>query len=63
MINLCKDTLENKQLEEAKIIRFKLRKFEKDEEARKKRELEEGLSRLRAGESKLKEDQSILRAN
>ena len=39
MINLCKDTLENKQLVEAKIIRFKLRKFEKDEEIRLKEEL------------------------
>jgi hypothetical protein len=49
VINLCKDTLENKQLVEAKIIRFKLRKFEKDEEARKKRELDEGLRKLAAG--------------
>ena len=52
---MCKDTLENK-LVESKNIRLQLRKFEKDEEARKKRELEEGLRRLRDAESKLKED-------
>jgi hypothetical protein len=36
--------------------------FEKEEEARKKRELEEGLKRLEARELKLKEDQKILKA-
>jgi hypothetical protein len=39
VINFCKDTLENKQVE-AKNKRLQLRKFEKDEEARKKRELD-----------------------
>ena len=48
MINWCKDTLENKQVE-AKNIRLRLRKFEKDEEAIKKRELDEGLRKLAAG--------------
>ena len=39
------------------------RKYEKDEEARKKRELDEGLRRLTAGEHKLKDDQNILKAS
>ena len=45
---MCEDTLENKQVE-AQNIRLRLRKFEKDEEARKKRELDEGLRKLAAG--------------
>jgi hypothetical protein len=48
VINLCKDTLDNKQVE-AKNIRLRLRKFDKDEEARKKRELDEGLRKLAGG--------------
>jgi hypothetical protein len=42
VINLCQDSLEAK-LVEAKNIRLRLRKFEKDEEERKRRELDEGL--------------------
>ena len=58
---MCKDALENKH-EEAKNVWLRFRKFEKEEEARKKRELEEGLKRLEARELKLKEDQKILKA-
>jgi rRNA-processing protein FCF1 len=61
VVRLCKDALENKH-NEAKNLRLRLRKFEKEEEARKKRELEEGLRRLEARELKLKKDQKILRA-
>ena len=58
MINFCKEMVERKHVE-AENIRVKLRKFEKEEEARKKRELEEGLRKLAAAQKKLEEDQTI----
>ena len=48
---------------EAENIRLRLRKFQKDEEARKKQELDEGLKTLAAGNQKLEEDQTTLKAN
>ena len=59
MVNLCKDMLE-KKYEEAENIRLRLRKFQKDEEVRKKRELDEGLKTLAEGKQKLQEDQATL---
>ena len=53
MINCCIDSLENKQVE-AKNKRLQLRKFEKDEEVTKKRELEQGLEYLKKGMDELK---------
>ena len=62
MRNLCKDMIEKKQVE-AKRLRLQYRQDEKDKEAKKKRELDEGLRRLADGEHKLKDDQTILKAN
>jgi hypothetical protein len=53
VINCCIDSLDNKQVE-AKNKRLQLRKFEKDEEARKKRELDLGLEDLKKGMEELK---------
>ncbi len=59
MGNLCKDMLEKKQVE-AKRLRVEYRQDEKDKEAKKKRELDEGLKTLADGKQKLKDDQTIL---
>lgn len=48
---------------EAENIRLQLRKFEKEEQARKKRELEEGLKKVAAAQKKLEENQSIFKSS
>ena len=51
--------LERKQVE-TKNIRLRLRKFENDEEARKKKELDWGLEELKKGQQKLFADKYLL---
>lgn len=62
VINFCKDMIERKHME-AENIRLQLRKFEKEEQARKKRELEEGLKKVAAAQKKLEENQSIFKSS